>query len=48
MESSLMDQAEGEFHGVKGKVKEVSGKLSDNSKLEAESQGEMIVSKVQE
>jgi uncharacterized protein YjbJ (UPF0337 family) len=48
MESSSRDRAEGAFHGMKGKVKEVSGKLSDNSKLEAESQGEMIVSKVQE
>jgi uncharacterized protein YjbJ (UPF0337 family) len=40
--------AEGKFHGLKGKVKEIAGKLSDNPKLEAEGTGEKIAGKVQE
>jgi uncharacterized protein YjbJ (UPF0337 family) len=48
MKSSLKDQAEGTFHEVKGKVKEVAGKLSDNPKLEAEGTGGKIAGKVQE
>ena len=48
MKSSTKDQAEGKFHKVKGKVKEVAGKLSDNSELEAEGTGEKIAGKVQE
>ena len=48
MKSSTKDQAEGTFHKVKGKVKEIAGKLSDNPKLEAEGTGENIVGKVQE
>jgi len=30
MKSSTKDQAEGTFHELKGKVKEIAGKLSDN------------------
>jgi uncharacterized protein YjbJ (UPF0337 family) len=48
MKSSTKDQAEGTFHKLKGKVKEIAGKLSDNPKLEAEGAGEKIVGKVQE
>ncbi|MGA2956566.1 MAG: CsbD family protein [Thermodesulfobacteriota bacterium] len=48
MKSSIRDKAEGTFHEVKGKVKEVSGKLSDNPELEAEGTGEKIAGKVQE
>jgi uncharacterized protein YjbJ (UPF0337 family) len=48
MKSSTKDQAEGKFHGLKGKVKEIAGKLSDNPKLEAEGTGEKIAGKVQE
>ena len=48
MKSSIRDKAEGTFHEVKGKVKEVSGKLSDNPELEAEGSGEKIAGKVQE
>jgi uncharacterized protein YjbJ (UPF0337 family) len=33
---------------VKGKIKEATGKLSDNPKLEAEGTGESIAGKVQE
>jgi uncharacterized protein YjbJ (UPF0337 family) len=48
MKSSTKDQAEGKFHKVKGKLKEIAGKLSDNPNLEAEGTGEKIVGKVQE
>ena len=47
MKSSTKDQVEGTFHELKGKVKEVAGKLSDNPKLEAEGTGEKIAGKVQ-
>ena len=33
MKSSIRDQTEGTFHEVKGKLKEVAGRLSDNPKL---------------
>jgi len=48
MKSSTKDQAEGTFHQMKGKVKEVAGKLSDNHELETEGTGEKIAGKVQE
>ena len=48
MKSSIRDKAEGTFHEVKGKVKEVAGKLSDNPKLETEGTDEKIAGKVQE
>jgi uncharacterized protein YjbJ (UPF0337 family) len=48
MKSSTQDKAEGAFHEVKGKIKEVAGKLSDNPELEAEGAGERIAGKVQE
>jgi len=48
MKSSTKDQAEGTFHKLKGKVKEIAGKLSGNPKLEDEGTGEKIVGKVQE
>jgi len=48
MKSSTRDKAEGTFHQVKGKVKEVSGRLSDNPELEAEGTDEKIAGKVQE
>jgi len=48
MKSGTQDQAEGAFHKVKGKVKEVAGKITDNPKLEGESKGEKIAGKVQE
>jgi uncharacterized protein YjbJ (UPF0337 family) len=47
MKSSTRDKEEGTFHEVKGKVKEVAGKVSDNPKLEAEGLGEKIAGKVQ-
>jgi uncharacterized protein YjbJ (UPF0337 family) len=48
MKSSTKDQAKGTFHELKGKVKEVAGKLSDDPTLEAEGTGEKIAGKVQE
>ena len=48
MKSSLRDKAEGTFHEVKGKVKKVAGKVSDNPELEAEGADEKIAGKVQE
>jgi uncharacterized protein YjbJ (UPF0337 family) len=48
MKSSRQDKAEGKFHEVKGYVKEVGGKLSDNPKLEAEGTVEKITGQVQE
>jgi len=48
MKSSTKDQVEGTFHELKGKAKEVAGKLSDNPKLEAEGTGEKIAGKVQD
>ena len=47
MKSGNSDKAEGTFHKVKGKAKEIAGKLSDNPKLEAEGTGEKIAGKVQ-
>ena len=48
MKSSTRDKAEGMFHQMKGKVKEVAGDLTDNPKLEAEGTGEKMVGKAQE
>jgi uncharacterized protein YjbJ (UPF0337 family) len=36
MKSSTKDQAEGKFYKVKGKIKEIAGKVSMNPDLEAE------------
>ena len=47
MKASTQDQAEGTFHELKGKVKEVAGKLTDNPKLEGEGLGEKMAGKVQ-
>jgi len=47
MKSSIRDKAEGTFHEVKGKVKEVAGKLSDNPKLKAEGTVEKMAGKAQ-
>ena len=47
MKASTKDQAEGTFHELKGKIKEVAGKLSDNPKLEGEGLGEKVAGKIQ-
>ncbi len=48
MKSSTRDNAEGTFHKVKGAVKEATGKLTDNPKLQVEGKIEKIAGKVQE
>lgn len=47
MKSSTKDQAAGAFHEVKGTIKEITGKLSDNPKLRATGTVEKIAGKVQ-
>jgi uncharacterized protein YjbJ (UPF0337 family) len=47
MKSSTKDQAEGKYHEVKGKIKEMAGELTDNPKLEAEGTSEKLAGKVQ-
>jgi uncharacterized protein YjbJ (UPF0337 family) len=48
MKSSTQDKAEGVFHQVKGKVKEVAGKISDKPELEIKGKAENTAGKVQE
>lgn len=48
MKSGKRDQAEGRFSQVKGKVKGVTGVLSDNPKLEVEGAYDRLAGKVQE
>jgi len=48
MKSSTQDRAEGAFHQVKGKIKEIAGELSDNPKLEVEGAVEKVAGKTQE
>jgi len=48
MKSGARDEAEGRWHKVKGKVKEIAGELSDDPNLEAEGTNEKIAGKVQE
>jgi len=48
MKSGTRDEAEGKWHKVKGKIKEVAGKLSDDPELEAEGTNEKIAGNVQE
>jgi len=48
MKSSRRDKTEGEFHQMKGKVKQVAGKISDNPKLKVEGTVEKMSGKVQE
>lgn len=47
MKASTKDQAEGRLHELKGKVKELAGKLGDNPKIEAEGTNEKIAGTVQ-
>jgi len=48
MKASTRDEAEGTLHQVKGKIKEIAGKVGMNPDLEAEGQGEMFAGKAQE
>ena len=48
MKSSTKDNAEGKWHKVKGKTKEIAGIASLNPDLEAEGKKEKRAGKVQE
>ncbi len=48
MTSGTKDLAEGKFHKAKGKLRQIAGKLSMKSKLEAEGKDKKIGGKVQE
>jgi uncharacterized protein YjbJ (UPF0337 family) len=48
MKSSTQDKAEGKWHKVKGKIKQVAGKAVGNRDLEAEGDAESIDGKFQE
>jgi uncharacterized protein YjbJ (UPF0337 family) len=41
------DQVEGELHDVKGKVKEVAGRITNDPDLEADGDAEEIAGKIQ-
>ncbi len=47
MKSSRQDKVEGTYHELKGKAKEVAGKLTDNPKLQATGVVEKIAGKIQ-
>ena len=47
MKPSTIDNAEGKFHQMKGKVKEKAGQLTNNRDLEAEGTLEKAAGKVQ-
>ena len=47
MKQSTTDKATGEFHEVKGKVKEKIGRATNNPDLKAEGRGEKIGGKIQ-
>ena len=47
MKRSIKDKAKGNFHQVKGAVKEKVGRTMNNPRLQAEGQDEKISGKVQ-
>ena len=48
MKSSRQDDAEGKLHKVKGSIKEMAGKVTDNPKLERKGKVEKAEGKIQE
>jgi uncharacterized protein YjbJ (UPF0337 family) len=48
MKSGTRDEAEGKWHKVKGKIKEIAGEVSMNPDLEAEGKEESRSGEVQE
>ena len=48
MKSSTQDNAEGKMHQLKGKSKQILGKIVKNRKLEAEGKAENLDGKVKE
>jgi uncharacterized protein YjbJ (UPF0337 family) len=47
MKSSMKDKVKGKFHELKGKVKQTTGHLCDNPKLESDGCREKIAGKIQ-
>jgi uncharacterized protein YjbJ (UPF0337 family) len=47
MKSSTKDQAEGAFHEVKGKIKEMAGKVTKDPVLEGDGTDEKLAGKLQ-
>ena len=47
MKQSTKDEARGEFHEVKGKIKQKVGQMTKNPRLEGEGMGEKIAGKLQ-
>jgi uncharacterized protein YjbJ (UPF0337 family) len=48
MKSSIRDEAEGKWHKVKGKIKEIAGNVTMNRGLEAKGKDEILAGKAQE
>ena len=48
MKSSMRDEAEGKWHKVKGKIKEIAGKVTMNPELEAEGRRESRTGELKE
>lgn len=47
MKDSTKKQVEGKFHETKGKVKEATGKITDNPRLAMEGQDEKFIGKAE-
>ncbi len=47
MKSAENDKVKGTFHQLKGKVKEIAGKVTDNPKLQAKGVAEKTAGKLQ-
>lgn len=47
MKSSTKDTVKGNYHQVKGEIREFAGKVSNNLKLQAEGKGEKLAGIVQ-
>lgn len=48
MKSSMKDKVKGTYHEAKGKVKEVTGEVTGNAKLEASGVAEKMAGKAQQ
>ena len=48
MKSSTKDQAEGKFHKMKGKIKEIAGIVTGQRKLESEGKDQQLAGKARE
>jgi uncharacterized protein YjbJ (UPF0337 family) len=48
MKSSMKDKVKGTFHKAKGSVKEMAGKVTDDTELEMKGKAEKLAGKAQE